>query len=569
MVAMSSTAGPTTIAGGQTDSVSATATLNIVRIYGPDAIDTAIAVSKAAFPAVRTANAVVLARSDFFADALAGGPLAAARGGPLLITPGDGAALDARVRAEIQRVLPAQRVVYVVGGPIALSAGIDAELAGLGYVVKRVQGVNQFATAVAIADELGNPGIVFEATGLDFADALSAVPAAIQARGAILLTDGTSQAPETAAYLAAHPPGTRYAVGGPLAAAGADPTAIAVYGPDLYDTSAAVATVFFGGAGIFGAATGTNFPDALNGGVFMSTGGRLGPMLLVRPSGSLPPNVRAYLLGHPGLLGGYLFGGPVAVDDGVAALLRDPSVIGTIFTGLGFDACDTQPNANAVSKLQAWLQSPYRAVGLYLGGRAAGCPTTWNASTVSSVRGMGWRIIPIYVDLQAPCTDYRALIPLDPAATYNEGLNAANGAVARMQVLGMGVMNAPIYLDVEFYRRDGGACSEAVRRFVSGWTGRLHELGYLAGLYSSSSAAVADLSAVYGNPAYHQLDVIWFANWEDPPNPSLVEKNKSWLPDNAWTGHRRIRQYTGGHPETWGGVSLTIDNDNLDAPVVG
>jgi hypothetical protein len=42
------------------------------RISGPDAIDTAIAVSQSSHPQVGSASAVVLARADFFADALTG-----------------------------------------------------------------------------------------------------------------------------------------------------------------------------------------------------------------------------------------------------------------------------------------------------------------------------------------------------------------------------------------------------------------------------------------------------------------------------------------------------------------
>ena len=157
----------------------------------------------------------------------------------------------------------------------------------------RVAGLNQFATAVAIATVLGNPTTIFEATGLHFADALSAVPAAIEAEGAILLTNGPKQAPETAAYLAIHP-SARFAIGGPLAAAGADPSAVAVFGQDLYGTSAAVASTFFPDPDIFGVATGVNFPDVLAGGVFMATDGRLGPMLLVNTHTPLPPTIATY-----------------------------------------------------------------------------------------------------------------------------------------------------------------------------------------------------------------------------------------------------------------------------------
>src|SRR6202035_1224855 len=97
-----------------------------------------------------SAGAVVVARSDFFSDALAGGPLAAANNGPLLITPGGSqSSLDPRVQAEIQRVLPTGHTVYVLGGVLALGPSIDATLTGLGYNVVRLGGVDEYATAVA------------------------------------------------------------------------------------------------------------------------------------------------------------------------------------------------------------------------------------------------------------------------------------------------------------------------------------------------------------------------------------------------------------------------------------
>jgi hypothetical protein len=302
-----------------------TAGVNVERIFGVDAIGTSIAVSQAEFPVSGSAKAVVLARSDFFSDALAGGPLAAEVGGPLLITPGApvSASLDSRVQAEIERVLPAGGTVYILGGPLALSPDIDSALQGIGYQTQRIAGADEYATAVDVAGQLGDPSTIFEATGLDFPDALSAVPAAIETRGAILLTDGTVQAPATASYLAAHPNDTRYAIGGPLASYGADPTAIPVYGQDFYGTSAAVASTFFATATTFGVATGVNFPDALSGGVFMGTLSARGPVLIVEPSGSLPPSVAGYLSGVESTLAqGYLFGGPLAVGAEVLSELE-------------------------------------------------------------------------------------------------------------------------------------------------------------------------------------------------------------------------------------------------------
>ncbi|MGH9045429.1 MAG: cell wall-binding repeat-containing protein, partial [Acidimicrobiales bacterium] len=299
------------------------ATINITQIYGSDAIGTSIAISQSEFPTNGSAGGVVLARDDFFSDALAGGPLADSVHGPMLLTEGApiSASIDPRTLAEIQRVLPAGGTVYILGGPLALSTSIDTTLQGDGFKVVRLAGSDEFATAVDIAQQMGNPSTIFEATGLYFYDALSAGPAAIKSGAAILLTNGNVQAPETATYLAAHPGDVRYAIGGPLAAAGADPSATAIYGQDLFSTSAAVAETFFPNAGAFGAATAADFPDALGGGVYMGSFSPQGPILLVNPSAPLPPEIVPYLNSLSPSVDGFVFGGSLAVGPSVLAAL--------------------------------------------------------------------------------------------------------------------------------------------------------------------------------------------------------------------------------------------------------
>src|SRR5579875_214731 len=294
-----------------------------VQYGGTNGIDTAIVISEQEFPQAGSAACVVLARDDFFSDALAGGPLAASCNGPMLLTEGadESSSLDPATQAEIQRVLPVGGTIYVLGGDLAIASGVDSTLATLGYNVIREAGANEFDTAVKIAEALNNPTTIFEATGLNFYDALSAVPAAIARHGAILLTDGAIQSPEPASYLAAHPSDVRYAIGGPLAAYGADPSATPVYGADLYGTSAAVASTFFPGATIFGAATSADFQDSVSGGVFMATGGRSGPLLIVGSPPFEAPIV-AYLNTLASGTQGYVFGGPGALGPAVLAALQ-------------------------------------------------------------------------------------------------------------------------------------------------------------------------------------------------------------------------------------------------------
>jgi hypothetical protein len=124
------------------------------RVSGVDRQSTAVAVSSAAFPG-GSASAVVLARADDFADALAGGPLAAAKHAPLLLTsPGS---LDAVTAAEIQRVLPKGGTVYLLGGPSALSDAVANAITAMGDVPTRVAGADRYSTAVAIAGVMGQP----------------------------------------------------------------------------------------------------------------------------------------------------------------------------------------------------------------------------------------------------------------------------------------------------------------------------------------------------------------------------------------------------------------------------
>jgi putative cell wall-binding protein len=281
------------------------------RYDGTTRYGTGIAVSQAAFPAAGSANAVVLARGDLFADALAGIPLAKAKNGPLLLTPGGAAAtrLDPNVEAELVRVLPkdVKHTVYVLGGTGAISQPIEDYLSKtLGYTVVRLAGDSRFDTALAVAQDpraLNNPGHVVVARGDDFADALAAGPYAANAfkdansaPAAIILSSGAAPVGHldgaSAAYVASkidHKSLNIAAVGGGAAAAvSALPGSYGEYtnvsGQDRYATAAKVAAKGWGVPGgslnapVVGVATGTSFADALTGGAYMAL--KNGPLLL-------------------------------------------------------------------------------------------------------------------------------------------------------------------------------------------------------------------------------------------------------------------------------------------------
>jgi putative cell wall-binding protein len=288
-----------------------------VRLAGADRQSTAAAVSTSAFAASGSASSVVLARADQFADALAGGPLAAAKHAPLLLT--SSGSLDAVTKAEIGRVLPAGGTVYLLGGTSALSAAVANAVVALGDLPVRISGADRYDTAVAIAGVLGNPTTVFEASGVNFPDALSAVPAAVSTHGAILLTNSAATVAVTKTYLAAHAT-TRYAIGGP--AAYADPTAIGIAGADRYATSEAVALAFFPATTGASLASAANYPDALAGGPVAGIANH--PVLLVPPTGALPEPIAAYLKTHAGdITTIQAFGGTNALDATVVMAVAD------------------------------------------------------------------------------------------------------------------------------------------------------------------------------------------------------------------------------------------------------
>src|SRR5437764_12079031 len=63
----------------------------------------------------------------------------------------------------------------------------------------------------------------------------------------------------------------------------------------------------------------------------------------------------------------------------------------SLYGGLGFDAC----SAPALTSLQAWQASPYRAVGIYLGGINRACPDgNLSAAWTSAAVAGGWHPLP-------------------------------------------------------------------------------------------------------------------------------------------------------------------------------
>jgi hypothetical protein len=231
---------------------------------------------------------------------------------------------------------------------------------------------------------------------------------------------------------------------------------------------------------------------------------------------------------------------------------------GTIFTGLGFDACST-PSARTMS---AWKSSPYRAIGVYIGGANRACSQpNLTPEWVAAQTAAGWHLIPTYVGLQAPTSACSSCAKLSSSQATAQGVAAAVDAVEEANAVAMGP-GSPIYFDMESYSRTSSATA-ATLAFLEAWTKKLHALGYLSGVYSSSASGIADLGDQVGS-GYELPDHLWIANWNGSTSTA-----DPVVPSSAWTQHQRIHQYRGGHNETYGGVTINIDNDSVDGATVG
>ena len=86
-------------------------------------------------------------------------------------------------------------------------------------------------------------------------------------------------------------------------------------------------------------------------------------------------------------------------------------------------------------------------------------------------------------------------------------------------------------------------------------------LGYVSGVYSSAGSGIEMLDdARVERPGMFTLpDAIWIARWD-----LQADTSTSYIRDDGWLPGGPMKQYQGGHDETWGGVRINIDRNYLD-----
>ncbi|WP_331755794.1 glycoside hydrolase domain-containing protein [Streptomyces sp. NBC_01643] len=216
----------------------------------------------------------------------------------------------------------------------------------------------------------------------------------------------------------------------------------------------------------------------------------------------------------------------------------------TGYTGKAFDACSA-PSSGAMAN---WAASPYRGVGIYMGGPSRACSQpNLNAAWVAEQSAEGWHLLPIYAGLQAGS--------ISSSSATSQGRAAADEAADLAQGLGF-IPGTVLYTDMEAY---SSGYRTNVLNFLSGWSERLHELHYRSGVYSSSSSGIKDLSSVYLSTTLERPDVVWTANWNG--DATTTDPN---LPTSQWANHQRVHQYAGNVTESYGGTTINIDRNYVD-----
>lgn len=311
--------GPTNSSPARTGSFTRT---NFVRRAGSDRFATAVAISKDAFP--DRAPVVYVANGLTFPDALAAGPVAAKRGGPLLLV--GPTEIPSSVRAELTRLKP-DRIV-IVGGTGVVSGAVATQLRSFAPTVQRLGGSDRYATSRAVVrSTFSTASEVYVATGANFPDALSAAAAAASRGAPVVLVNGAAGSidSETRKLLRDLKPTRITIAGGTGVVSSGIATALKqiapvrrLAGPDRYSTSEAINRGSFTSATNAFVAYGLNFPDALAGSVL--AGLRGGPMY-ISDTTCVPAGMVTHIQ-ELGVKRVTLFGGKAVLTDSVGRLTR-------------------------------------------------------------------------------------------------------------------------------------------------------------------------------------------------------------------------------------------------------
>jgi len=406
-----------------TSQVSAAAV--ITTIAGSDRYATAAAVSKTAYPA--GCETVVIANGMAWPDAVGGGVLAGAGGGPILLV--DRAGIPAATRAEIARLAPHK--LFVLGGvesvPETLTAALAAAAVEATSVI-RLAGENRYLTAAKVASETIDAvppswgGQALVASGRVYADALAAGPFAIstsrpiylidEARASVVIAAMRKAGVKKVAVLggdAAVPLSVRTQLADAFGASNIDRIA----GKDRYETATMLTdlAVRYSGFSLSqpGLATGVGFADALSAAPLLAQ--RRAPLLLAPPI-AVSDRYADWLYARKASIAGFTaFGGNAALDQRV----RQDMLLA--LAAPRFDASRTMTHVRAIAGYGQrraggsgerlaldYVATQLRSYGYAVGTQTVRIPSGTSRNIMAEKRGTSSEVIVIgaHADTKAP-----------------------------------------------------------------------------------------------------------------------------------------------------------------------
>lgn len=238
------------------------------------------------------------------------------------------------------------------------------------------------------------------------------------------------------------------------------------------------------------------------------------------------------------------------------------------FTGFGFDQCVAPESW----KMDRWMEySPFMAVGIYISGDSRACrnqPNLSKAWVEHQVKNR-WRLLPITLGPQPYCNprfpryggqDMKTSSSNRWQAARTQGNTEGQRAAAAAARLGL-TKGSTLWYDLEAYDHRNNTCRLSAMAFLHGWSNGVRGKGYISGVYSSAGSGMKAIFDEKTNPSSYKWrlpDRVWIADWDGKQNVHSQFLNRTF-----WFPHNRLKQYRGGHNETWGGVTINIDSNWL------
>ena len=257
------------------------------RISGDDRFETAVEVADQLKKelGVTKFNAIVVAYSDEFADALSASAFAYENEAPVLVVNENS---EEYVREYIEQNLVKGGKVYIMGGNAVVTERFEDSLSE--FNVSRLGGSDRYETNLLTLKQLNLSGkdTIIMASGLDYADALSASSTRLP-----VMIVGDKLTESQIAFLNTLGGDDTYYIAGGTAAVSSEVekqlkslnlgTINRLAGEDRYETSILIARTFYSKSTLAYLASGDDFPDGLTGGVLagLSRDGKGASLLLV------------------------------------------------------------------------------------------------------------------------------------------------------------------------------------------------------------------------------------------------------------------------------------------------